>query len=275
MPKTAAKKSTKSARKLATPSLRAASLPRRELVDVGARFSLKALTNHASAVLAKVTAQNADDEATERFRDYGFGPEWVSAIEGLVASVDDAGETANAVAGSALPTAQALASALSTAKELRRQAVTVIAADPTRTSAIGVLGSGSSVPATRRGLVKVTALVPAGAVTPSGTGKEWRAKAQAALKALDAAEKAHRAALGKLSPAAVKVHATKGVLYKELKSAARVARTVTPSDSHLFALSSHVHVHDRSRKHAKSGAAAKAAATGAGSTATTGAAPKA
>jgi hypothetical protein len=104
------------------------------------------------------------------------------------------------------------------------------------------------VPATRRALAKVAALIPSTAVTPSGNGQAFRAKAQAALKTLDAAEKAHHAALAKLSPAATRVHATKGVLQQEIKSAARVARTVTPSDASLYAVESHTHVRERSRK---------------------------
>jgi hypothetical protein len=250
MPKTNSKKpATKSTRKTAT-SLRAAALPKRELIDVGARFNLNSLTNHASNVLAKVAAQNADEEASEHFSDYGLDAGWASAIEGLIASIDDAGAAANAVATDALPTGEALDSALAAAKELRRQAVTVIAADPTRSTAMGALGSGSSVPSTRKGLAKVAALVPLAAVTPVGTGKDLRARAQAAINALDVADKAHRTAIGKLSPAAAKMHATKGVLYKELKSVARVARTVTPSNAHLFSLVTHMRVHHRSRKRA-------------------------
>jgi hypothetical protein len=172
----------------------------------------------------------------------------MSSMGALLAQVSSAGGNVAALASAALPTATALQSAFTAAKNLRREGLTVLSADPTRTAPMGALGTGASVPAVRRALAKVAALVPANAVTPSGTGKEFRAKAQAALATLDTAEKAHRAALAKLSPSAAKAHAAKGILQQELKSAGRVARTVSPADAHLYAIESHTHVHERSRR---------------------------
>jgi len=249
-PKSPSKKTAKTTRTPAPKAapLRSAALPRKDLIDIGARYNLASLTDHASAVLSKIEAQNDDAEATEHFADYGFNAGWVSAIQGLLAEVEQSGDAASDVASSALPTAAALQAAFTAVKDLRRQGVTVLAADPARTSAMGELGTGASVPATRRALAKVATLVPATAVTPSGSGKDFRAKAKVALKALDVAEKAHRAAVAKLSPAAIRVHATKGILQQELKSVARVARSVSPSDSALYAIDSHTRVRTPSRK---------------------------
>jgi hypothetical protein len=269
--KAAAKKTTakKAAVKTSTSTaLRSAGLPQKDLVDIGARYNLSSLTQHATTVLSKVEAQNADASASVHFADYGFGAAWTQAVEALVADIDTSADAQSEIASNALPTAAALATAFSAAKELRRQGITAIAADPTRTSPMGSLGTGASVPSTRRELAKVASAIPATAVTPSGAGKEFRVKAQAAVKALDAAEKAHKAALAKLSPAATRVHAQKGILQQELKSAARVARTVTPSDASLYAVEAHTHVKERSKKHtSKSNGAG--ATTAAATTATT------
>ncbi len=265
----AKKPAAKTSRKSTT--LRSSALPQKQLIDLGARYNLASLTSHASAVLSKVAAQNEDADAEAHFADYGFDTSWIASMNALVDQVGQAGSTTSALAAQALPTATALHAAIAAAKTLRREGITAVAADPTRTAPMGTLATGASVPGIRRALTKVATLVPTNAVMPSGSGKDFRVKAQAALKTLDGAEKAHRAALAKLSPAAARAHATKGVLQQELKSVGRVARTVSPADAHLYSVTSHAHTHERSRKRP----AKKANGAGTGPTtaaATTGAA---
>ncbi|MBS2031008.1 MAG: hypothetical protein JST54_24110 [Deltaproteobacteria bacterium] len=230
----------KSSAASAASKLPSGKLPQTNLIESGAKHATQLLIEFAQGVLPKT-----EQSGFERF---GITAAWRQSMEALIAEIEADGATRTDLDDGNLSTGSDLDDVVTRAKDWRRTALTVVSVMPSAKGKRITVPSGSSPKALSDGITRLLRVVGDKAAAEFGGGSAFATQGKALAKELATSQKAHKQAAGKLSPVLRHTNLLKGVLYMELKRAAKVARNVVPSEAHLFAVSMHARAGKRRKK---------------------------